>query len=91
MFGREPALWMGAVGAVIALGIGFGLPVTPVQFGLIMAAVAAILVMTLYRLNTCASCLPALLGVIRLITLRSIAKPLSWRNLIRLRFRGRGS
>lgn len=43
MFGREPALIMGVVGALIALGVGFGLPVTPGQVGLIMAAVGAIL------------------------------------------------
>lgn len=43
LFGREPALIIGAIGALIALGVGFGLPVTPAQVGLIMAAVAAIL------------------------------------------------
>lgn len=43
MFGREPALIMGLVGALIALGVGFGLPVSPGQVGLIMAAVAAVL------------------------------------------------
>lgn len=43
MFGREPAVWLAAISAVVALGIGFGLPVTPGQFGLIMAAVAAVL------------------------------------------------
>lgn len=43
MFGREPALIIGAIQAVVALGIGFGLHVTPEQFGLIMATVTAIL------------------------------------------------
>lgn len=43
MFNREPALIIGAIQAVIALAIGFGLHVTPEQFGLIMAAVAAIM------------------------------------------------
>lgn len=43
MFGREPALIIGAIQALIAVGIGFGLQVTPEQFGLIMAAVAAVL------------------------------------------------
>lgn len=43
MFGREPALIIGAIQALVALGIGFGLHVTPEQFGLIMAAVGAIL------------------------------------------------
>jgi hypothetical protein len=43
MFGREPALWLGLVSAVIALAVGFGLNVTPEQIGLIMAAVSAII------------------------------------------------
>lgn len=43
MFGREPALILGAINAVIAVAVGFGLPVTPFQVGLINAAVAAIL------------------------------------------------
>lgn len=41
--GREPALWLAAVGAIVSLAIGFGLEVTTEQFGLIMAAVAAVL------------------------------------------------
>lgn len=40
---KEPAIILGLVGALIALGVGFGLPVTPAQVGLIMAAVSAIL------------------------------------------------
>lgn len=40
---REPALILGAVNALLALAVGFGLHVTPAQVGLINAAVAAIL------------------------------------------------
>jgi hypothetical protein len=40
---REPALLIGAVNALLAVAVGFGLPVTPMQVGLINAAVAAIL------------------------------------------------
>lgn len=43
LFGREPALILGAVNALIAVAVGFGLPVSPLQVGLINAAVAAIL------------------------------------------------
>lgn len=43
MFDREPALILGAVNAVIALAVGFGLPVTIEQASLINAAVAAVL------------------------------------------------
>ena len=43
MFGREPALILGAINAVIAVAVGFGLPVTPFQVGLINGTVAAIL------------------------------------------------
>lgn len=39
----EPALIIGAINALLALGVGFGVPVTPAQVGLINAAVAAIL------------------------------------------------
>lgn len=40
--GSEPALIIGAVNALIALAVGFGLPFSPEQVGLINAAVAAI-------------------------------------------------
>ena len=40
-FGAEPALWAGLVGAVIAALIGFGVPVSPAQVGLINAVVTA--------------------------------------------------
>ena len=38
----EPALILGVINALIALGVGFGLNVTSEQVGLINAAVAAI-------------------------------------------------
>lgn len=43
LFGREPALILAAVNAVVVLGVGFGLPVTGEQVALINAAVAALL------------------------------------------------
>jgi hypothetical protein len=43
MFGREPAMILGAIQALLALGLSFGLHLTPGQFGGIMAAAAAIL------------------------------------------------
>lgn len=43
MFNKEPAVILGLIGAAIALGVGFGLPVTPAQTGLIMAFVSALL------------------------------------------------
>ena len=43
LFGREPALILGAVNALLAVAVGFGLDVTPEQVGLINAAVAAVL------------------------------------------------
>ena len=43
LFGREPALILGAVNSVIAVAVGFGLNVTPEQVGLINAATAAVL------------------------------------------------
>lgn len=43
LWGREPAIILGAVNAVIALLVGFGLPVDGYQIGLINAAAAAIL------------------------------------------------
>ena len=42
MWNREPALVIAALSSLLALLIGFGVPVTPVQFGLIMAAVTAV-------------------------------------------------
>lgn len=43
LWGREPALILSAVQAVLALGVGFGLPVTSEQTALILAASAAII------------------------------------------------
>ena len=42
IFNREPALLLGALQAIIALSIGFGLDLTPEQVGLIMAAASAV-------------------------------------------------
>lgn len=39
----EPALILGAVNALLALAVGFGLNITPQQVGLINAAAAAVL------------------------------------------------
>lgn len=41
IWNKEPAAFLGLVGAAIALGVGFGLPVTSAQVGLIMAFVSA--------------------------------------------------
>jgi hypothetical protein len=43
MFGREPALIIGVVQALVALAVGFGLDITEEQVGLILAGVAAVL------------------------------------------------
>ena len=43
MFGKEPAVVLGALQATLALGLSFGLTLTPAQIGAIMAAAAAIL------------------------------------------------
>jgi len=43
MFSREPALWLGAINAILALAVAFGLPVSNYQLGMINAAMAAIL------------------------------------------------
>lgn len=45
----EPVLVLGAVNAVIALAVGFGLNVSPEQVGLINAAVAALISVFLRR------------------------------------------
>jgi len=41
MWTKEPALIVGFVGAAIALGVSFGLPVSAEQVGFIMAFVTA--------------------------------------------------
>lgn len=43
IFGREPVMLMAIVQAGIALAVGFGMPVTTEQTGLILAFVAAVL------------------------------------------------
>lgn len=43
MFNREPALILAAVQAGGALAIGFGVDISPEQFGLIQAFCAAVL------------------------------------------------
>ena len=43
LWNREPAVILGAVNALIALGVGFGLKLTPEQVGLILAATSAVL------------------------------------------------
>jgi hypothetical protein len=43
MFGKEPAVILGAIQAILALGLSFGLRLEPTQIGAIMAAAAAIL------------------------------------------------
>ena len=40
---KEPALIVGFVGAAIALGVSFGLPISAEQVGFVMAFVSAIL------------------------------------------------
>ena len=40
---REPAMVLAVVQAALALGIGFGLRVTPEQMALVMALAAAVL------------------------------------------------
>jgi hypothetical protein len=42
ILGREPALILAAIQAIIALGIGFGLQLTGEQVALIIAAVGAV-------------------------------------------------
>ena len=41
--GREPALWLAALQAVIAVAVGFGLDLSAEQVALIVAASAAVL------------------------------------------------
>lgn len=42
VFGREPALFLGAVAALITLAVGFGLDITAEQVSLINLAVVAV-------------------------------------------------
>lgn len=41
IFGREPALWISAIAALLAVAVGFGLPVTDGQAGAITAVLTA--------------------------------------------------
>lgn len=41
-FSHEPAVWLGVIQALIGLAIGFGVPITSEQAGLIMALAASI-------------------------------------------------
>lgn len=43
LWGREPAVILAAVQAVLAVAVGFGLPVSTETMALIMAAVAAVI------------------------------------------------
>ena len=43
MFGREPAVILGAVQAILALSLSFGLSLSSGQVGAIMATAAAVL------------------------------------------------
>lgn len=43
LWNREPTLILAVVSAGLALGMGFGLKITPQQMGLIMAFAAAVL------------------------------------------------
>lgn len=43
MFGREPAMWMAAIQAALALGVGFGLSLTNEQMASLLAFSAAVL------------------------------------------------
>jgi hypothetical protein len=43
MLGKEPAVILGALQAILALGISFGLHLNPTQIGAITAAAAAVL------------------------------------------------
>lgn len=43
MFGREPALIIGATQALIALAVAFGLDLSPEQIGAVLAVTAAVL------------------------------------------------
>ena len=47
MFGKEPAVILGAIQATLALSLSFGLNLTPAQIGAIMAAAAAILALVM--------------------------------------------
>lgn len=43
VFGREPVMYLALVQSALALGVGFGLNVTPEQIALILAFTSAVL------------------------------------------------
>lgn len=43
LWGREPAMILSAVSAVVSLAVGFGLDLTTEQMGLIVAAVSTVI------------------------------------------------
>lgn len=43
LWGREPALVLAALQAILALAVGFGLPISTEQMALILAATAAVI------------------------------------------------
>lgn len=42
IFGREPAVFLGMIAAILSVALGFGLEISVEQFGLVMAAVSAV-------------------------------------------------
>ena len=59
LWGREPAMILAAVQALLALGIGFGLHLTAEQTSLILAATAALLGLVVRRQVTAPATLSA--------------------------------
>ncbi len=49
LWGKEPALIIGALNALLAVAVGFGLDITPAQVGLINGLVAALLALFVRR------------------------------------------
>lgn len=58
IFGREPALVLAAIQAGIALAVGFGLDLSPEQFGLLMAFSATVAGLIVRRSVTANANLP---------------------------------
>lgn len=52
IFGREPALILGLLSAILALAIGFGLDLTTEQVGLIMAGASALIAVIVRQVVT---------------------------------------
>jgi hypothetical protein len=49
LWGREPAIVLGLVGAALALAVGFGAPITTIQAGLILAFSQAVVAVVTRR------------------------------------------